>query len=112
MTRKNLLIILLILLKIITNSSDSLDFKNSNLSCGKKPTDSTKCSKYGTDSGFLCCYIRVQNEEPYCRLITHKKAESLGIKGELTINGTYFECGNSSNYINFSLFIFLFIFLM
>ena len=49
MTRKNLLIILLILLKIITNSSDSLDFKNSNLSCGKKPTDSTKCSKYGTD---------------------------------------------------------------
>ena len=108
--KKNLFLILVILLKI-TISSDQLDFKD-NISCGKKPTDSTKCSKYGTDSGFLCCYIRKQNEEPYCRLIAQKKAESLGIKGELTINGTYYECGNSSNYINISLFIFLFIFLM
>ena len=43
-------------------------------------------------------------------LLQKKKAESLGIKGELTINGTYFECGNSDNYINISLFIFLFVF--
>ena len=105
---KNVFLILLLIIKLI-KSSDSEDFK-SYITCGKKPTDSTKCSKYGTDSGFLCCYIRIQNEEPYCRLIEKKKAESLGIKGELTINGTYFECGNSDNYINISLFIFLFVF--
>ena len=82
-----------------------------NITCGKKPTDSTRCSKYGTDSGFLCCYVKDNNKQPYCMLMSTKRAESMGIKGEFIINGVYYECGNSSNFLTFSFLLILFLLL-
>jgi hypothetical protein len=84
-----------------------------NITCGKKPTDSTKCSKYGTDSGFLCCYVKDKDASPKCQLMSYKLAEIMEIKGKKTIeNGTYYSCGNSSSFIKITLFSLIFIFLL
>ena len=76
-----------------------------NISCGKnKPSKIKDCTKYGTDSGMLCCWI---SESEYsnngiCTLVYQKKAEDMGIKGNATFNigiYKYWNCGNKSFYI-------------
>ena len=58
-------------------------FINSNcISCGKKnPTKEKHCTKYGTDSGFVCCSVKT-SAGIECQLRTFKWAENNDIKGE------------------------------
>jgi hypothetical protein len=81
------------------------------LSCGKsEPKKDKDCTKYGTDSGFLCCSVR-NDDGIECQLRTFKWAENNNIKGTFTFdNGTKIDCGNNSKYIQitFSLFLIMF----
>ena len=95
--------ILIIFYIIITINSHS-----SYPTCGKgknNPKNEGQCTIYGTDSGFLCCYVKDKNGNPKCQLMSYKLAESMEIKGKKTIeNGTYYSCGNSSSFIKITLF--------
>ena len=81
--------------------------------CGKgkdNPSSEKQCTKYGTDSGFLCCYVKYSNETITCELMSYKKAENLGIKGTLTDdNGDYYSCGNSSTFVKFTYVLIIFL---
>jgi hypothetical protein len=95
-----------LLLLIIVNL-----FINSNcISCGKKnPTKEKHCTKYGTDSGFVCCSFKT-SQGIECQLKTFKWAENNEIKGEKDFqNGTVIDCGNNSKYLKISLMLFLFL---
>ena len=87
-----------------------------NIECGKKnPKKNTDCTKYGTDSGFCCCFVLDSfTQKKNCTLLSIKVAEGIneeGIKG--IYDGSYWECGNVSSYINIKTFIItLFIFLI
>lgn len=97
MSFKLLKILLITSCFIFINTADYLE-----IPCGKKdPEKDTHCSKYGTDSGFLCCWIIEGNEAPKCRLMSHGRAKELGIKGEKNFTDTniYYACGNSSTYL-------------
>jgi hypothetical protein len=98
-----------LLLLIIVNL-----FINSNcISCGKKnPTKEKHCTKYGTDSGFVCCSFKT-SQGIECQLKTFKWAENNEIKGVKDFqNGTVIDCGNNSKYLKISLMLFLFLFLI
>ena len=85
-------------------------FINSNcISCGKKnPKKEKHCTKYGTDSGFVCCSFKT-SQGIECQLKTFKWAENNEIKGEKDFqNGTVIDCGNNSKYLKISLMLFLF----
>ena len=101
----NILKIILILLQILSINSTTTSYPT----CGKgknNPKSEKQCTIYGTDSGFLCCYVKDLNGNAKCQLMSHKLAEILDIKGFKTVeNGTYYSCGNSSNYLNLSIFI-------
>ena len=93
-----------LLLLIIVNL-----FINSNcISCGKKnPTKEKHCTKYGTDSGFVCCSFKT-SQGIECQLKTFKWAENNEIKGVKDFqNGTVIDCGNNSKYLKISLMLFL-----
>ncbi len=81
--------------------------------CGKgkdNPSSEKQCTKYGTDSGFLCCYVKYSNGTITCELMSYKKAENLGIKGKLTDdNGDYYSCGNSSTFVKFTYVLIIFL---
>ena len=74
--------------------------------CGKgkdKPKNEKQCTKYGTDSGFLCCHVTIKDQAPYCSLVSYKFAENYQIKGKNTLDdGTIYSCGNSSTFIKIS----------
>ena len=103
------IIILTIIITIYAHSSYP--------TCGKgktNPKNEGQCTVYGTDSGFLCCYVKDKDGSPKCQLMSYKLAEMMEIKGKKTIeNGTYYSCGNSSSFIQitlFSLFLILLLF--
>ena len=88
------------------------------LTCGKKTVDEEKdCTKYGTGSGMLCCWIAGTKEEKgECYLIPQDLAENAGINGEkyfetttttTTTNYKYFSCGNKSSYLNYNIIMIL-----
>ena len=54
------------------------------LECGKKnPGDDTaKCHKYGTDSGFKCCYIKPKEGDAICRLVSYGEVDEIGVSGK------------------------------
>ena len=92
------------------------------LSCGKSsPKKPKDCTKYGTGSGMVCCWISdVAKNNGICRLVPDDTAREQGISGENTFseeeaeaNKRYWDCGNKSNYIYFDMVIILmFLFLL
>ena len=84
------------------------------LPCGKEIVDEEKdCTKYGTGSGMLCCWIaKTKEAKGECYLIPQDLAEHAGIKGEKYFETTssenkYFSCGNKSSYLNYNIIMFL-----
>ena len=101
-TTSKVFFILLIIANLFINSYS--------ITCGKKnPKKEKHCTKYGTDSGFVCC-SRKTSAGIECELRTFKWAENNEIKGVKDFNnGTVIDCGNNSKYLNISLMLFLFL---
>ena len=86
------------------------------LICGKdKPKKETDCTKYGTGSGMLCCWIATDENDKNgkCYLISESAANDAGIDGKKTFTTSqlYFSCGNKSFYLNYNIIMILFILL-
>ena len=86
------------------------------LKCGEEdnPEDEKDCTKYGTGSGMVCCYIStLDKKNARCRLVPDNLARERNIKGSQTFptytqtNAQYWDCGNNSNYIHQELFYIL-----
>ena len=78
------------------------------LKCGEEdsPEDEKDCTKYGTGSGMVCCYIStLDKKNAKCRLVPNNIARERGIRGSNTfpgygnVNEQYWDCGNNTNYI-------------
>ena len=78
-----------------------------NISCGKpNPKKEKDCTKYGTDSGMLCCWVskaKGSDEGKKCTLLSEKTANEKfhfkDSKGEKTFDDSYWSCGNKSFYL-------------
>ena len=74
--------------------------------CGKnKPSKASDCTKYGTDSGMLCCWYSESNTSTngLCTLLSENKAKQKEIDGDKTFifgKYKYWNCGNKSFYIS------------
>ena len=92
------------------------------LTCGKSsPKKETDCTKYGTGSGLLCCWIadNKDSESGKCYLLSEAQAEKYGIDGEKLFNSTempntdhtnyYWSCGNMSTFININVIMLIFV---
>ena len=86
------------------------------LTCGKKsPKKEKHCTKYGTGSEMLCCWVSSSKDSSNgaCYLLPYSKADEFGIDGEKTFenepdnNKKYWSCGNKANYINISIILIL-----
>ena len=87
-----------------------------NISCGKpNPKKEKDCTKYGTDSGMLCCWVSQSKDssEGKCTLLSLNTA-----KDKFSINGAkefidenknkeYWSCGNNSFYLRTDFFFVL-----
>ena len=129
MKLKNIIIISIILssLNIVKAEETNNDNKNDNqdppklgidypgIECGKKnPKKDTDCTKYGTDSGMLCCFVDFSNgnnsnNTKICTLLYDEKAgeNKLKILGKKKFKGEYWSCGNKSFYLTMNIFIIL-----
>ena len=128
MTTKNNLIILIFLITlsfVFSENTESEKYAPINgtdypgIQCGKKePKKKKDCTKFGTDSGMLCCWVSDspgESREGQCTLLSKDKASEKKIKGEKFFengnnNDKYWDCGNESIYLNINLFLF-FVFL-
>ena len=89
-----------------------------NITCGKKnPKKYTDCTKYGTYSGMLCCWIssnQYETNDAECTILSNKMAKLKGIyKQRSFIMGEgkrFWACGNNTAYLNLK-FIYLFLIL-
>ena len=92
------------------------------LTCGKdKPEEETDCTKYGTGSGLLCCWIADSKDSTSgkCYLLSETQAEKHGINGEKVFNSTempntdhtnyYWSCGNRSTFLNINIIMLIFV---
>ena len=114
--------ILFLALFNLSISADTPPTTYNDLTCGEEnsPEDPEDCTKYGTGSGMVCCWISdVAKTKGKCRLVPDDTARDQGIAGEKTFGSTvaadkrYWDCGNKSNYIYFNLAIILmFLFLL
>ena len=110
--KKNLIILSIILFMNITNvnlqdrAPPQLNVDYPGIPCGKElPKKEKDCTKYGTDSGMLCCYV---NKTRKCELMNENTAVSFGIKPKNNfIGGEYWDCGNKSYYYNINIILFL-----
>ena len=110
-------ILLITSFKFINNEEQKTPIEEEdypNITCGKKnPKSPTDCTKYGTDSKMLCCWISKSksDKDGKCRLFSDEHARSkFNISGEKEFIDEYWSCGNISNYLNINnilLFIFL-----
>ena len=89
-----------------------------NIRCGKKnPKKYEDCTKYGTDSGMLCCWVssgEYETNDAECTILSTKMADMKGIvKKKSFIQGTkkFWACGNNVAYLNLKL-IYLFYILL
>ena len=78
------------------------------ISCGKKnPKKESDCTKYGTDSEMLCCYIEV-GDKKYCTLFYDDKAREIKISPENNFNDkSRWNCGNRSFYLSINIILLL-----
>ena len=123
-TKNNLIILIfLITLSFVFSEIESekeapiKDIDYPGISCGKKePKKAKDCTKYGTDSGMLCCWVSDSkiSEKGECTLLSEHKADEKKIDGEMYFknNNKYWDCGNESIYLNINLFLyFVFLFI-
>jgi hypothetical protein len=93
------------------------------LKCGEEdnPKNEKDCTKYGTGSGMVCCFISSESKQnAKCRLVPNDLARERNIRGSYTFtkssvnpNERYWDCGNNSNFIYIKLFhILLFMILL
>ena len=114
----------LILLLVLFNLSISADDQNPpevhpELTCGEEdsPEDPEDCTKYGTGSGMVCCWISdSKNSKGRCRLVPDSTAREHGISGTKTYTGdpngeNYWDCGNDASFL-LSKFAYLVLFLI
>ena len=113
MKSKNLMMILILfsfINKIKNLDPPKLGKDYPGIKCGKdNPEKEKDCTKYGTDSGMLCCFVH-SNETKICTLLNIDIAQSdkLNIKGKKTFdNGDYWSCGNKSFNLSMNFFVFL-----
>ena len=106
---KIILFCLLINIFISDDASTHPDYYDE-LYCGKKnPKKPKHCTKYGTGSGMVCCWIgKDENTNGKCRLVPDETARQHNISGVKTFNSAiadeqYWDCGNNSNYMFFNL---------
>ena len=114
MKSKNLIIILILFsfinkIKNVPPPEERKDYPI--IKCGKdNPEKDKDCTKYGTDSGMLCCFVKFSNETKICTLFNIDIAESdkFDIKGTKTFDdGQYWSCGNKSFNLSLNFFVFL-----
>ena len=127
MTTKNNLIILIFLITLSFIFSKYFESEKEapingtdypDIQCGKKePKKEKDCTKYGTDSGMLCCWVSDSkgSTKGQCTLLSTHKADEKEIDGETYFKNEksinkYWDCGNKSIYLNINLFLF-FVFL-
>ena len=114
----NKLILISILVKLFIAEEPPTIYDE--LECGKKdPTKPKDCTKYGTGSGMVCCWISDSNKKNgKCRLVPDQTARDQGISGtkefdDAATNIKYWDCGNKANYIYVNLaIVLLFLFLL
>ena len=115
----NKIILLSLLLKLFIAQEPPSVYNE--LTCGKDdPEEPEDCTKYGTGSGMVCCWISdVAKTKGICRLVPDDTARDQGIAGYKTFDSSvdasirYWDYGNKSNYIYFNLAIILmFLFLL
>ena len=108
----NKLFLLLALFNLsLTDDSDKTSPPEiyNDLLCGeenspKKPKD---CTKYGTGSGFVCCWISDSaSSGGKCRLVPDSVARDYGISGTKLFSNAktgekYWDCGNDASQIFF-----------
>ena len=84
------------------------------INCGKKePKKPEDCTKYGTDSWMLCCWVsnsKNNRENGECLLLSTKMANLKNLKGEKEFiesedSKYYWNCGNDSSFINIKFMI-------
>ena len=101
-------IIKLILFSLLANILIAEDPPNvyDELKCGKEdsPKKEKDCTKYGTGSGMVCCWISDESKSNgKCRLVPNDLARDSGIRGTFTFNTQsgkqYWDCGNNANYL-------------
>ena len=81
------LVFVLCAVVIFTQDAGETNWKHfsDKLKCGKdSPGDDTaKCHKYGTDSGFKCCYIKKkEGGDAICRLVSYGEVDDIGVSGK------------------------------
>ena len=111
----NKLFLISILIGISLNESAPKPVEE--LTCGKSsPKKETDCTKYGTGSGMLCCWVSESKKDTNgkCYLLPQTLAESdtHGINGEKlfqnsTDGNNYWSCGNKSNFMSINIIILL-----
>ena len=112
MKLKNQIILLIIIffmniIKTDGKPNEGEDYPN--ITCGKKnPKKEADCTKYGTDSDMLCCYVKREKAIPFCTLLYINRAVELGIKDKKTFeDDEFWSCGNKSVYLSNNIFIVL-----
>ena len=81
-----------------------------NITCGKKnPKKEKDCTKYGTDSGMLCCWVAKTKDsnEGKCTLLSQKIAEDqkFQLNDFKQFDDLYWSCGNKSFYLRTDIFL-------
>ena len=85
------------------------------IQCGKKePKKPKDCTKYGTDSGMLCCWVSGTKDSSIgeCTLLSSIRAEEMKIDGDTLFTGGgennnyYWNCGNKSIFLNISIILY------
>ena len=112
MKSKNLMMILILfsfINKIKNLGPPELGEDYPGIKCGKdNPEKEKDCTKYGTDSGMLCCYVLYNNKTRECQLMNENTAVSFGIKPKNNFTDEEsWSCGNKSYYYNINIILFL-----
>ena len=124
----NKFIIISLLINIFL--ADDSEYENppdffSDLTCGKSingsPKDEKDCTKYGTGSGMLCCFVaNNRGESGECYLLPASLGDAIKENGGSKLfknpkegKKAYWSCGNKSYFLNIDIImIFLILFLL
>ena len=97
-------------IQIETRTPPVKDTDYPDISCGKEnPVKETDCTKYGTDSGMLSCWVseKKDSKEGKCTLLSENRAKEMEIYPTNTFdNNEYWSCGNKSFYISINILLF------
>ena len=112
----NKIILIAMIINLCLNEEKQPPSVVDDLICGKdNPKKDTDCTKYGTGSGMLCCWV-AENENDKngkCYLVSETLADNAGIDGKQSFPTAkkYFSCGNKSYYLNYNIIMILLILL-